>query len=503
MKLISDQKLFLNVTTSLLYQVIATVAGFILPKYILSYYGSAVNGLVSSISQFLSFIALMELGVGAVVQSSLYKPLAYKDEKEISKVVASANRFFRKIAAVLLIYVIGLTIFYPSHMSTQFDYEYTATLIVVISISYFAEYYFGLVNQLLLAADQKAYIYLTVQGLTVICNTILCCFLIRNGATIQAVKLATSILYVFRTVAIAIYINKNYKIDMKVEYKEEPIKQKWNGLAQHVASVILGSTDVMVLTLFSTFESVSIYSVYSLITNGVKQIVSSFSSGLMSWFGEMIAKEEIEKLNHKFDYIEWLIHTVIVFLYSACGILIVPFVSVYCNGINDVDYCVPVFGVLLTIAAAAHSLRIPYNMMIMAAGHFKQTQASAIIEVIINLVISVVLVKKSGLIGVAIGTVVALSYRTTYFVYYLKNHIVKRNLGIFIKHIVVDCVSIFLVVIATRGIRMGDVTYWAWIRMSLKVVIIEICVLFVINMCTYRDCLKRMLNSIYKNKRIK
>ena len=67
-------KLMLNSTSSLIYQLITIVCGFVLPRFFLTHYGSEVNGLVSSITQFLGFISLAECGVGAVVQSTLYKP---------------------------------------------------------------------------------------------------------------------------------------------------------------------------------------------------------------------------------------------------------------------------------------------------------------------------------------------------------------------------------------------------------------------------------------------
>ena len=69
------KRLILNTCSSLIFQVITIVCGFILPRLILEAFGSAVNGLVNSITQFLAIISFLELGVGAVIQSSLYKPL--------------------------------------------------------------------------------------------------------------------------------------------------------------------------------------------------------------------------------------------------------------------------------------------------------------------------------------------------------------------------------------------------------------------------------------------
>ncbi len=67
-----------NSISPLFYQISSIICGFILPRLILSSYGTNINGLINSITQFLSIISFLELGIGAVVQSSLYEPLAKK-----------------------------------------------------------------------------------------------------------------------------------------------------------------------------------------------------------------------------------------------------------------------------------------------------------------------------------------------------------------------------------------------------------------------------------------
>ncbi|MFR1295914.1 MAG: hypothetical protein ACLSBH_11075 [Coprobacillus cateniformis] len=75
-------------------------------------YGSDVNGLVSSITQMLGFITLLDLGIGAVVQASLYKPLSQKNNKQISLIFSSAQKYFQIIAKILLVYILGLCLYY-------------------------------------------------------------------------------------------------------------------------------------------------------------------------------------------------------------------------------------------------------------------------------------------------------------------------------------------------------------------------------------------------------
>lgn len=101
-------KLILNSGTGLLKQVVTVVCGFIVPRYMLLAYGSEVNGLISSITYFLGMITLLEMGIGPVIQSNLYKPLAEKDSESISKIVKSSNKFFRTISVIFLIYLMAL-----------------------------------------------------------------------------------------------------------------------------------------------------------------------------------------------------------------------------------------------------------------------------------------------------------------------------------------------------------------------------------------------------------
>ena len=261
-----------NTVSSFVFQISTIICGFILPRLILSAFGSEINGLVTSITQFLGIISFLELGVGSVIQSSLYKPLADKNNDEISKVVVSGQHFFSKLAFILVIYVLILMVVYPFVSNQNFGFWYTSTMIAVLSISSFAQYYFGIVNRLILTADQRGYISYNAQTVTLILNTIACFVLIKLGASIHIVKLTTSLIYAARPLVLAIYVRRHYKINWKIKYEGEPIKQKWNGVAQHVSAVVLDGTDNIVLTLMATLKDVSVYSVYNLVTAGVKQL---------------------------------------------------------------------------------------------------------------------------------------------------------------------------------------------------------------------------------------
>ena len=490
------KKLQLNTLLGLLSQVTTFICGFIIPKLILEYYGSDVNGLVSSITYFLSFISLAECGIGVVVQSSLYKPLADHNEEEISRIITSSDRFFKKIGIVLVAYVGILFAFYPLLVNGTYDFWFTSSLVLVISISTFIEYYICLSYRVLVTADQSVYVLLALQIITQILITVFSVFLVNLGASILIFKLSASIILFIRPLVLSLYVKKHYKINKRIELTEVPIKQKWNGVAQHVAYVVLTNTDTVVLTFFSTLSNVSIYNVYFLVVNGIKMVISSSITGIQSLLGNMYAKQESDVLLNTFALYEWIMHTGVTFLFTCTSILIVPFVKVYTLGIEDANYIVPLFGMLISFAQMAYCIRLPYNAMVFVAGHYKQTQNSAIIEAFINVIISIACVFNFGLVGVAIGTLIAMIYRTVYLAIYLSNNIINRPFKHFVKHIAIDVCVILISFVATRFLEMQEISYIYWAILAIKVALITGVISIICNCIMYPNMVIKIFRKL-------
>ena len=498
------RKLLYNSISAIFYQVITIVCGFVLPSFLIPAFGSKVNGVISSITQFLTIVTLCEMGMGAVVQSALYKPLATKDIEGISKIFVSSKRFFSNIMKILAIYVVLLSVLYPLIIRTDFDFLFTFSLIFILAFNYIAQYYLFLTHRLVLSADQMSFIHLTTHSVLLIVNTILTIVLIKLGATIHVVKLASSIVFLCQPIAIKIYIDKHYDIDTKVVLTEEPLQQKWNGIAQHLVVVIRQTIPTLLLTFFATLVDISIYGVYFLVVNGVCQIIVSLSTGMQAMLGNMLANKEIDTLNKTYSLIEFALHTIVTIAFTLTGILIIPFIKVYTHTFTDANYIYPLFGILLTLAHSMYCLRMPYDMMIRAAGHYRETQTSSFIEAGLSVLVMLIAVICWGLIGVAIGTFVSIVYRMIYLVFYLKKNIIFRSEKYFLKHLFVDILVVALVVISTYWIKLSAISYKSWIVMALMVAVIAIIVSSLVNMIFYRKNFIGMLKFIKKKlKRLK
>ena len=494
-----SKKAIINIISSLSLQIVTILCGFIVPRLIISTFGSNVNGLIASITQFLGYITLLESGFGPVVKSILYKPIASKDKTEIEKILKASEKFFRTISYIFVGYIIVLCVILPLILSNEFDKIFTLSLVVIISISTFAEYYFGMTYKLYLQAEQKTYITSIIQISTLIINTIMIVLLIRFGANIQIVKLVSATIFIFRPILQNIYVKKKYNISLKDIHSDYKIKQKWDGLAQHIAAVIHNNTDIVVLTLFANTVEVSVYSVYLMVVSGVKNLIQAFTGGVDASFGDMIAKGEKENLNRSFKTYEGFYFTIATIVCTCTLLLIIPFVSVYTRGITDADYIRPVFSYLIVLAEFMWVIRLPYSSITLAAGHFKETRNGAILEALLNIVISVILVWKYGIVGVAIGTFIAMFVRTIEFMYHTSKYILDRSVLYTFKRLLVIAIEVIIVAVITNVIPSINVTnYLTWIGQAIIVAVISSIVVITINCIVYRDNVKNVIG-IVKN----
>lgn len=439
------KRAFKNIFISLILQLITLLCGFIIPKLIIKTYGSEVNGLINSITQFLGYIVLLEAGIGPVIKSCLYKPLSKKNTNEIINILSTSEKFFKKISLIFIGYIVLLCLLYPSFINSQFSSAFTVSLILIISVSIFCEYYFGMTYRLFLKANQESYIISYIQIFTLILNTISTVILIKLNFSIQSVKLFSSMIFVLRPLVQYYYVKKKYAFELNNADGSYKLEQKWDGLSQHIAAVIHDNTDVVVLTLFCNLKLVSIYSVYSLVVKGIKSLIESLTNGIDSAFGDMIAKNETNILNKSFEKYEFIYFTIITIIFSCCFVLITPFITVYTNGISDANYIQLSFGYIIVLAEFAYAIRIPYNVLALSAGSFKRMNKAAWVETVTNIVISTLLVMKYGLVGVAVGTLISMMYRTIDFILLASNDILKRPYTFTFKRIVIVLFELLII----------------------------------------------------------
>ena len=478
-----------NILSSLILQAIALVYGFIVPALIIENYGSKVNGLISSITQFIAYIALLELGIGPVIRNALYKPIVQKNKGEIADILGTTDKFFKKIAYIFIGYIVILCIGYPFLVNNDFSFWYTCSLILIISISRFFEYFIGMTYKMLLCGDGKNYFVDYVNAITYIINLLVIVFLIKLNCSIQIVKLVSALVYVLRPICLKVYFDKKYqiKINKKSTYV---LEKKWDGLSHHIAATVQSNTDVAILTIFSSLNNVSIYSVYFLVTNGIRNVIISLTNGIDAFFGKLMVENSVD-INYKFRRYNLFFYTITTILLSSTIILIIPFVNVYTRNISDINYIQPIFAYVLIFAEFNYVIRYPYSNLVYAKGLFKETRTAAIIEPIINIFISIILVIKFDLIGVAIGTLISMLIRSINFIVYASKNILKVKVLNEFKIIIISFFELcFALIMSIFVLSIQTNNYVSWILYAIIVFIVSAIIIVTINFLFFKNDFK-------------
>ena len=423
----------LNICVSVLHQVFTAVFRLILARMVLRSFGSENNGLMQSVDQILGYTVLLEGGIGGVMRAALYKPLADNDTELIADVFYSGKRFFQKISRFFILFVVVLGACLKLVVHTEFDWLYVFTMVLILGANTYFSYYAAISHRLLMTADQKLYVIQLVQILSTGVNLVLCIVAIYLGAGIHIIKLLTVATALAGPLFFCGYVRKRYAIAPRPQGNAYKLPQQRDGVIHHLAYFVHHNTDVVLLSLFSNLENASVYSVYRAIISVLEQVFSSISSGISSRIGALWARKELRTLNETVDVYEACNAALAFSVGVVCYILILPFVSIYTAGVLDANYNQPVFAALMICGSMAHCLLMPYSVTISAAGHYKQTKFGAIGEVSINLLVSIILIRPLGLVGVAIGTVLAMTFRLLYSVWYLSVAILKRPKRRFVK----------------------------------------------------------------------
>lgn len=498
------KKALLNTVAGLSYEAVALICGMILPRLILSAFGSSYNGITNSISQFLSCIALLRSGIGGVTRAALYKPLADGDNMAYSRILRATEIFMRKIALIFLGFLVVFSCIYPVLVNQEFDWLFSSSLVLILGISTFVQYYFGFTYQMILNADQRQCVTSLIHIGTTILNTVIACVMINVGCGIHLVKLGSALVFALNPLAIYFYAHRRYKIIRNVEPDNIALGQRWDAFAHQVANFVHSNTDIIVLTVMTDLRTVSIYSVHYLVIDGMQRLIRNSLPGVAAAFGDMMARGEKELMEKNFRIFELVTFTVVTILYTITGVMMVNFVMLYTTGVTDANYRQPLFAALICICAFFTSIRNPYQHVVEAAGHYRQTRNGAFFEAALNITISVIAVSRFGLVGVAMGTLAATVFRTFQYALYLSKNIIPRKNTNLYMHLLTSA-GIAAAVIAIHSIYppIPMHNYLYWVVDACIVGVVTVALTLAVDLVFFREdcmaCAKKILR-VFKRK---
>ena len=254
------------------------------------------------------------------------------------------------------------------------------------------------------------------------------------------------------------------------------------------------------LTLFTNMSEISVYTVYHYVISNLKKIVTQVTVGFGAAFGDMYARNEIDLMHQNLGIFELIIYSFTSVLYSVALVMILPFVIIYTDGITDVEYVRPLFALITIVASIFNCFRIPYRVIVINVGHYKQTKNGAILEAVLNITVSIIGCIKFGLIGVAMGTLCAMIFRTLQYAVYLSKNIMYRDIRFFIKHVILTFVIIVAVYLVSRLYIPSLIAGWLhWVMYASLTTVIAILLTLGTDLLFYKEDLFNLLNKLKRN----
>lgn len=393
-----------NITSTVLGFVVRTVFILRLDETLLG-----VNGLYSGV---LTMLSLAELGIGTALNYSLYAPVARKDYEKIKSYMLFYKKAYRIIACIVAGLGLALVPFLRYFIKNPGGYgiqELTIYYLIFLfnTIStYFVAYKYSLVN-----AEQKNYIQTNVQTLTKLATTVLQLVILLLTSNFLLYLLGAAAVELAQKIYVNQYLNRLYPylketniLPLSKEERDEIITKTKALVFHKVGDVARLQTDSIIISSFIQVSLVGVVDNYTMVINSISGFVNIIFNSVISSFGNLIATENKEKQYEIFKVYRFVANWI--YGLSAIGfyILLSPLIYLWLG--NKWLLGNAAIGMLL-LDYYFKGDRIVLSNFKTAAGVFEQDKYLALIQGIVNLVISIVLVQKIGLVGIYIGTVVS------------------------------------------------------------------------------------------------
>lgn len=481
MKKVSRQRNSINnLIWGIVGNIVTAAVAIIIPRLFIVNYGSEINGLLASIRQVYVYLALLEVGIGDASVVALYAPIGKKDYNAANRILSATNYYYKKIGVIYGICVLVLGAVYPLLLNTTIPYGVCFGVIVLQGSGSVISYLVQGKYNMLLRVDNRNYVTTNLGTVTSVATDATRIFLLLHGRSIIAVQTTYLVFNLVKMLYVSGYMKKNYKwIDLSVKPNFEAISQRSAVFVHQISSLVFSHTDVLILTFVCGLKTVSIYSMYATIYGMLDNIISIISNSVQSALGQIFHIDRKKYLEIQ-DTFETYYLAIVFSLFAIATIFILPFMKLYTNGadINYIDKKLPILFLIYQLLSYG---RVSSNNIIGFAGAFKDTQWRAILETVLNLVVSFVCVFKFGIYGVLMGTIVAVFYRANDIIIFANRKILKRRAWPTYRRWFTNTILFILIVSFFTRMSLNVNTFVGLIVNGVWVSIVTIIIFFVVS----------------------
>ena len=355
-------------------------------------------------------LGIVELGMGSAIIYNMYKPIAEEDHEKINSLMQFYKKSYRIIT--LIISIIGIMIIPFIKYIVDIESVTVGINVYLVYILFLLETicsYILSYKRSMLYADQKEYITNIIHmGYTILVNTMQLTFLYFTH-DYYLYLIIKVMMRLVENIVISSYVNRRYsylldnnvtKLDSKTE---KDIFQKIRALFFHkIGTFIVSGTDNIIISKYLGLVTVGLYSNYYMIINAVQTVINHIIQATRASVGNLLVTESKTKQFDIFNKIRFVNFWISCFSSICIFVIMDSFITIWIG----YKFVLPTKVLLvLVINFFIVSSRSTYGAFKEAAGIFYEDRFVPIIESLLNIVLSIIFVKKFGLMGVFMGTI--------------------------------------------------------------------------------------------------
>lgn len=405
-----------GIVSALLSNVLKIVTQFIFRSVFIYYLSVEFLGLNSAIAGILNFLSLTELGITSAITFNLYKPVAEDDKEKINSILNLFKRFYCFVGIAILLIGSCLLPFLKyliKDANTINANVYIAYMLYLLStvITYFWSY-----RSVLFTVYQHQYkvnIFNTILTCTTSIIQIITIIIFRGYYAFLFAQLACSFL---ANIVTYLYTKKLYpEIDVRNSKKldndtKKDIYSNIKGMFYHKLSyAVLQGTDSVVISSFIGALLLGVYSNYTIFVTNITSIIVLVNASFAGSVGNLIAEGNSEKSYSIYKTLKFCFFWLSGFCAIALFVLLNPTIEIWAHlgkwaeNTNWTLNLLTVFVIVLNFYL--YTTRCITCTFRDAIGNFHKDRFKGLVEALINVIVSLILVKPLGIAGVLIGTI--------------------------------------------------------------------------------------------------
>ena len=376
------------------------------------YMGSELLGLNSLYTSILHVLQISELGIGSAMIITLYAPLK-EGNKECTKAIMQIYRKIYNLFSIVLL-ILGLIIqeFLLKYIvNVSLDFNKVKLYYFLFLLGIVSSYLFAY-NKSILYAEQKNRVISFVNAVTRVLLAVLQIISVTYFKNYVVFLILNIIAYLMENIICYIYVNKEHAylkekdiIPLQYDDKKEIVELIKPIFVTRLADKILSQCDSLLINYFVNIITLGLYTNYLTIFNACLGLFNPVGAALTSSYGHLAvsANSKTKYATYKKSY--FILHFIVLFFSIYFISIIQDFIIIAYGEEFSLSY---IFIMLLTIYLYLSLTKTIYYSIQNALGLQRIDQNYTIMQVIFNLLISVLLGYLFGLNGIILGTILSL-----------------------------------------------------------------------------------------------